>query len=116
MAAGAWAASASVAEAQGPRGQPIYAKNNTDRPIWVAAKYFPAGERNYVVNGFWRVNPGERVLIYYNNAVFNYMYARDDRGRNWTGSVSVSFRGENLLMFSVDTGEGYEPYTMNFNP
>lgn len=107
-----------VARAQScnPQGQPIYARNNTDRPIWVAAKYMPAGERNYIANGFWKVNPGERVLIYYNNAIFNYMYARDDLGRTWRGDHSVRVRGETLPMFSVDTGEGFEPYTMNFNP
>src|SRR5207249_1700012 len=56
-----------VVRADTLQGQPIYAQNNTDRPIWVASQYVPPGSTSYVTDGWWQVDPGERVLIHYNN-------------------------------------------------
>jgi uncharacterized membrane protein len=98
-------------------GQPIYAQNNTGRTIYVAATYVPAGSSSYVSDGFWRVDPEQRQLILYNNARYIYFYARDAQGLVWSGSDTTStVRGEYLNMFRSDTGTGYQPWTMSFNP
>lgn len=105
--------------AQNIPGQPIYAHNNTNEPIWVAACYVPPGSSDYLTNGFWRVNPGERTLILYNgNHVYMYFYARNEsRSKVWSGTArTVTLRGETLNMFAADTGTGYEPWTQRFNP
>ena len=107
----------SVSRADTLQGQPIYAQNNTSRTIWVAAQYVPPGSSSFVADGFWRVDPGQRVLILYNNARYIYFYARDGQGTVWTGSdAGGTVRGERLNMMRMDTGTGYEPWTMNFNP
>jgi uncharacterized membrane protein len=107
-----------VSQADTLQGQPIYAQNNTNRTIWVAARYMPPGGGSYVSDGFWRVEPGQRLLILYNgNRRFMYLYARDGQGAVWSGNaVRTTVRGETLNMFAGDTGLGYEPWTMNFNP
>ena len=68
-----------VAKADNLQGQPIYAQNNTNRTIWVAARYMPPGSTSFVADGFWKVNPNERVLILYNNGVNIYWAPYDDR-------------------------------------
>jgi len=106
-----------VSRADTLQGQPIYAQNNTNRTIWVAAQYVPAGSSSFVSDGFWQINPGERVLILYNNSRYIYFYARDGQGSVWTGNAaSGTVRGETLNMLRRDTGTGYDPWTMNFNP
>lgn len=106
-----------VAAADNHTGQPVYAQNNTSRPIWVAAKYIPpGGGRSFVTGGFWRVNPGEKVLIFYNNGVFAYFYARDTSGGVWRGNFPATVRGETVNMLEQNTTDRYDPFTMNFNP
>ena len=64
-----------------------------------------------------QVNPGERMLILYNNGVNIYFYARDGQGGTWSGNAaSGTVRGETVNMLRRDTGNGYQPWTMNFNP
>lgn len=113
------AASDQPASVQNPQGQPIYARNNTSEPIWVAACYVPPGSNEYFANGFWRVEPGERKLLLYNgNRVYMYFYARNDsRSRVWSGEDRVvTVRGETLNMFRADTGTGYGAWTQSFDP
>jgi hypothetical protein len=99
-----------VAKADTLQGQPIYAQNNTNRTIWVAARFIPPGSTSYVTNGFWQVGPGERVLLLYNNGVNIYFFARDGAGRLWTaGDALGSVRGELLNMVRMNTGNGFEP-------
>src|SRR5579864_9546693 len=107
-----------VSQADTLQGQPIYAQNNTNRTIWVAARYMPPGGGSYISDGFWRVDPGERVLILYNGNRRNmYFYARNSQGTVWSGNaIRTRVRGEILNMFVGDTGPGYEPWTMEFNP
>lgn len=108
---------ASVSKADNLQGQPIYAQNNTSRTIWVAARYIPPGGANYVSDGFWKVNPGERVLILYNNARYMHFYARDGQGGVWSGNAArVTIRGQTVNMFRADTTDRYDPFTMNFDP
>jgi uncharacterized membrane protein len=106
----------SVSRADNLPGQPIYAQNNTCHPIWVACQYAPPGSTSYVTDGFWQINPGQRALILYNNVQYIYFYARDDSGHVWTGNdTCTAVRGETVNMFQMDTGTGYDPWTMNFN-
>jgi uncharacterized membrane protein len=106
-----------VAWADNIQGQPIYAQNNTNYSIWVAARYIPAGSNSYVADGFWQVDPGQKMLILYNNGRYIDFYARDDHGGVWTGNdATANVRGETLNMIQEDTGTGYNPWTMNFNP
>jgi uncharacterized membrane protein len=107
-----------VSKADNLLGQPIYAQNNTSRTIWVAARYMPPGGGGYISDGFWRVDPGEKVLILYNgNRRFMYFYARNGQGTVWTGNAArTTIRGETLNMFRADTSDTYDPFTMNFNP
>ena|ERR1700677_3910743 len=106
----------SVSLADNLQGQPIYAQNNTNRTIWVAAKYVPPGSSSFVSDGFWKINPGERVLICYNNNRYIYFYGRDGRGLVWSGgATSATVRGETLNMLRQDTGTSFDPWTMNFN-
>jgi hypothetical protein len=99
------------------QAQPIYARNNTGRPIWVAAHYIPGGESNFVTGGWWRVDPGCSQLLVYNNGRNIYFYARDDEGAAWGGSATrVTVGGETVSMFHGDTGPCYDPWTVDFNP
>jgi len=107
---------ANLARADDLKGQPIYAKNNTNRTIYVAAHYVPPGGSSYVTNGFWTVNPGEKVLMLYNDGVYIYLHAHRADGAAWTGNTRVTIHGQTVNMFREDTGHGYEPWTYNFNP
>jgi uncharacterized membrane protein len=107
----------SSAQAANIPAQPIYAQNNTCHPIWVAARYAPPGSTTYINQGWWRVNPGQKVLIFYNNVQYIYFYAHDDHGLVWSGNDACGkVGGEELHMFQMDTGTDYCPWTMNFNP
>jgi len=120
--AGAWNspnASFQAIAVQNVPGQPIYAQNNTNEPIWVAACYVPPGSSDYFTNGFWRVEPGQRVLILHNgNRRFMYFYANNEtRSKVWSGNDRiVVLRGETLRMFRADTGDDYNPWTQRFDP
>jgi uncharacterized membrane protein len=106
-----------VSRADTLQGQPIYAQNNTCHPIWVAAQYAPPGTTAYITQGYWEVEPGQRVLIFYNNTQYIYFYARDEQGTQWNGNdASGVVNGETVNMFQEDTGTGYDPWTMTFNP
>jgi uncharacterized membrane protein len=97
------------ARADNLQGQPIYARNNTNHPIWVACRYVPPGGSSYVTNGWWQVNPGQSVLILYNNAQYIYFYAHNDCGTSWDGNDACTVvRGETVHMFQADTGTGYD--------
>jgi len=106
-----------VSRADTVQAQPIYAQNNTSHTIWVAARYIPPGSTSYVSDGWWEVGPGQRVLILYNNGVNIYFNAHDDADTVWDGNDATAVvRGETLNMFQQDTGTGYQPWTMHFNP
>jgi hypothetical protein len=108
---------APASRAGGHQGQPIYAQNNTDRPIWVAARYIPAGCRRYVTDGYWRIEPGQRVLILYNNGVWAYFHARDAQGRVSRGRgapIRATVRGDTVDMYPEDTGTDYNPRVITF--
>jgi uncharacterized membrane protein len=106
-----------VSRAETLTGQPIYARNNTSRPIWVAAKYMSPGSNSFVTDGFWQIAPGQCVRILYNSNRYIYFYARDDNGTVWTGSDTSGFvHGERVNMAQQDTGLCFEPWTMSFNP
>jgi uncharacterized membrane protein len=109
---------ASVSKADDVKAQQIHAQNNTDRAIWVAAMYKPVGGSSYIADGFWKVNPGQRLFILYNgNARYMYFYARDGEGRVWSGNEArATVRGETLNMFKADTRDDYNPFTQNFDP
>jgi hypothetical protein len=101
----------------GHPGQPIYAQNNSNRTIWVAAMYVPKGGRNYVTDGFWKIEPGQRVLILYNDAVWAYFHARDAQGRVSRGTgnpVRGTVRGETVDLYPEDTGTDYDPRVITF--
>lgn len=98
------------------QAQPIYARNNTDRPIWVAAHYIPAGSHSFVTDGWWQVPPGQCRLLLYNNGVNIYFTAHDDQGYHWHGdAVTAVVRGETVNMFHMDTGPCYNPWTVTFS-
>jgi uncharacterized membrane protein len=104
-----------LARADYIQAQPIFARNNTDRPIWVAAYYVPAGGHRLVSDGWWKVDPGCCRLLLYNNGVNIYFYAHDDKGWTWKGNdATVTVRGETLHMFRRDTGLCYDPWTVTF--
>jgi uncharacterized membrane protein len=107
----------SVSLADCIQAQPIYAHNNTGRPIWVAAHYVPAGSQSFVSDGWWEVAPGQCQLLLYNNGRWIYFNARDDQGHTWDGSaITTTVRGQNVGMFQRDTGMCYDPWTLDFNP
>jgi uncharacterized membrane protein len=104
-----------LARANYVQAQPIYARNNTDRPIWVAAYYVPAGAHNFFSDGWWKVDPGQCRLLLYNNGVNIYFYAHDDNGWEWEGNDATAIvQGETLHMFHRDTGPCYDPWTVTF--
>jgi hypothetical protein len=106
-----------AARADNVVGQPIYAQNNGTRPIWVAARYMPAGRAGYVTDGYWRLDPGQRTLICYNNAVYVYFFARDDLGRVNRGSgapIQATVRGEVVNMYGENTGNDFNPRVITF--
>jgi uncharacterized membrane protein len=110
------AAAPGVSRADCIEAQPIYARNNTSRPIWVAAHYIPAGSHSFVTDGWWRIEPGCCRLLLYNNGVHIYFAARDDQGAVWEGTAtSAVVRGETVNMFHRDTGPCYDPWTVDFN-
>ena len=95
--------------------QPIFAHNNTDRPIQVAAYFVPAGGHDLVTGGWWTIYPGQCRLLLYNNGVNIYFCAKDDKGWVWEGTdATVSLQGQTLHMFHRDTGQCYDPWTVTF--
>jgi hypothetical protein len=83
----------------------------------VAAHFVPAGGRDFVTGGWWRINPGRCRLLLYNNGRNIYFNARDDKGAVWQGNAtSVVVDGETVHMFHRDTGPCYDPWTVDFNP
>jgi len=115
---------ANAVQAQRFSGQPIYVQNNTDVTIWVAASYIPPGSSSYVNDGYWQVDPGQRVLIVNNNGVWIYLHAHTADGREYTGPGSPirrTIRSKTVNLFPVDTGTDYDPrvwtvYFSNINP
>jgi uncharacterized membrane protein len=103
---------AEVSRADEFQGQPIYVQNNTDRTLWVAARYIPPGSRSYVSDGFWKIAPGQRMLILYNNGVWMYLHAQDAQGRGlrFQGTpVQATVRGQTVDLYPYDTGTDYDP-------
>jgi len=106
-----------LAQADCISAQPIYAHNNTSQPIWVAAKYIPAGSNCFVDAGWWRVEPGQCLLIAYNGGRWIYFNAYDNQGHKWEGNDTTGVvRGQTLNMFRMDTGMCFDPWTVDFNP
>jgi uncharacterized membrane protein len=107
----------SVSLADCIQAQPIYARNNTSRTIWVASHYVPAGSQSFVTDGWWQVGPGQCVLLLYNNGRYIYFNAKDDQGHVWNGTdTKAVVQGESVQMFQSDTGLCYDPWTVSFNP
>ena len=99
------------------QAQPIYARNNTSHPIWVAAHYVPAGSRYFVTGGWWKVDPGCCTLILYTNGRNIYFNAHNDQGFVWNGTDATAVvDGQSVSMFQRDTGPCYDPWTVTFNP
>jgi hypothetical protein len=99
------------------QAQPIYARNNTSRPIWVAAHYIPAGSSSFVTGGWFKVDPGCCKLILYNNGRNIYFGAHNDQGVEWNGTDTTTVvDGQTVKMFHRDTGPCYDPWTVTFNP
>src|SRR5260370_37561123 len=89
-----------LARADYIQAQPIYARNNTNRTIQVAAYYVPARGHDLVSGGWWTVYPGQCRLILWNNGINIYFYAKDDKGWVWEGNdATVTVQGETLHMF-----------------
>jgi uncharacterized membrane protein len=106
-----------VSQAAYLRGQPIYVRNTTSRPISVAAMYQPPGTNGFVTNGFWQVAPGQSMRILYNTNRWIYFYARDDNGNVWAGNATTAVvNGETLKMGQYDTGMCFDPWTITFGP
>jgi len=106
-----------VSRADCIEAQPIYARNNTNRPIWVASYYIPGGSHSFVTSGWWRVNPGCCRLLLYNNGRNIYFNAHDDQGNVWGGNAtSTVVDGKTVNMFHMDTGPCYDPWTVDFSP
>ena len=104
-----------LARADYIQAQPIYARNNTNRTIQVAAYYVPAGGHDLVSGGWWTVYPGQCRLILWNNGINIYFYAKDDNGWVWEGNdATVTVQGETLHMFHQDTGPCYDPWSVTF--
>jgi hypothetical protein len=98
-------------------GQPIYAQNNSNRTIWVAARFIPPGSTSYVNDGYWKVEPGERVLILYNNGVILYLHAHHADGtvsRGNGNATTQTIRGKTVDLYPHDTGTDYNPRTISF--
>jgi uncharacterized membrane protein len=109
------ASAPTLARADYVRGQPVYAHNNTDRPIQVAAYYVPAGGHDFVTGGFWTVYPGQCIRLLWNNGINIYFYAKDDQGWVWEGTdATTTVQGQTLHMFHQDTGPCYDPWTVTF--
>jgi hypothetical protein len=105
-----------VSRADCIEAQPIYAHNNTSRPIWVAAHYVPGGSHSFVTGGWWKVDPGCRRLLLYNNGRNIYFNAHDDQSTVWGGTAtSVAVQGQTVNMFHRDTGPCYDAWTVDFN-
>ena len=106
-----------ASRAEWVQGQPIYARNNTSRPLWVAAKYMAPGAHSFVTDGFWKIDPGQCVLLVYNSNRWIYFYARNDAGQTWQGNdTSGVIQGEMVGMTQQDTGLCFDPWMMTFNP
>jgi uncharacterized membrane protein len=106
-----------AAKADNLQGQPIYVQNNANSTIWVAARYIPPGHSSYVTDGFWKVEPGQRILMLYNNGVYMYIHARDAQGRVWRGNgnlIRAMVREETVNMYAENTSRGYDPWTITF--
>jgi len=95
--------------------QPVYARNNTSRPIWVASYYIPGGSSSFVTGGWWKVDPGCCKLILYNNGRNIYFNAHNDQGTAWSGTdTTAAVDGQIVNMFHRDTGPCYDPWIVTF--
>ena len=98
-------------------GQPIYVHNHTNRPIWVAANFMPAGSKSRVTDGYWKVEPGQKMLIIYNNAVWIYVHAHDANGAVYRGQgnpIRETLKGKTIDLYPMNTGEDYNPRVIDF--
>jgi len=106
-----------VCRAEYIQAQPIFARNNTSRPIWVAAHYVPAGSHSFVTGAWWKIDPGCSKRILCNNGRNIYFNAHNDQGFEWSGTdTTAAVDGQTLNMFHRDTGPCYDPWTVEFNP
>jgi hypothetical protein len=113
-----WASSAQAhchgngAGGSASQGQPIYVQNNARVAIWVAASYIPPGSNRRVQDGYWRIAPGQRLLILYNNGVWLYLGARLEDGTiaHMNGNpIRATIRGLPVDLYPFDTGEDFDP-------
>ena len=106
----------SVSLADRIQAQPIYAHNNTARPIWVAAYYVPAGSHGFVSDGWWKVPPASTQILPLQQPALHRFNALRGSGHVWDGSTTTTVRNRSVKMFQADTGLCYDPWTMDFNP
>lgn len=65
----------------------LWARNNTNKAIWVAVAYFNHRDRIWYSKGWFKVNPFKRILIFQNHPVTVwYLYAKNNKGTYWSGS------------------------------
>lgn len=106
-----------LSRADNLQGQQIWVLNKSQRTIWVAARYMPAGSNSYVNDGYWKVEPGQRLLVFYNNAVYVYVHAHDADGRVHRGAgnpVTETIRGRTVDLYPVDTTHSFRPWLITF--
>ena len=108
----------SVSTADNVSAQPIYAQNNSNRTIWVAARYKPPGSGDFHNAGFWQIEPGQKMLIFCNgNARYTYLHANDAQGGVFRGQgtpLYETIRGRTVELYRHDTGDDYDPRTIEF--
>ncbi len=106
-----------VSRSDNLQGQQIWILNKSQRTIWVAVRYIPPGSTSYVNDGYWKVEPGQRRLIVYNNGVILYAHAHDADGREHRGNgnpVTETIRGRTVDLYPVDTTDSFRPWLITY--
>lgn len=103
------------------RGQQIWGHNQSNETVWVAARYYPPGAGSPIDHGFWKLEPGQKMLMFYNDRVWVYFHAHNAQGQDvyfsTTGApVSGTVHGRTVRMYPVDTGDDYRPRVLIIHP
>ena len=84
--------------------------NETANPLTVALGY--RAERGWMSEGWWQTPPGDCRVLYQGDLErrFYYVFAADDIGGAWDGSVFMCTRDETFTIFGVEDclARGYE--------
>lgn len=74
----------------------LYIHNETNRTLWVAIRYYNSlTDRNatylerptWHTNGWWKLNPGEKVHAANADGSYYYVSVLEDRGDYWSGEI-----------------------------